>query len=109
MVSASGCNVDIVVDSKLSIWSRERNKNRIAALNLQKGITRAPQIINKWIGARKRGEGTLPASIVDRQSGFKVLAGADAFIADLRAESGEQSRPLRIAAVVNVETAVSDL
>src|SRR5215471_3775816 len=51
----------------------------------------------------------LAASIVKRQAGFENLAGADAFVTDLRAHPGEQPRPLRIAAVVNVEAALPDL
>src|SRR5262245_65606861 len=53
--------------------------------------------------------GISAASIVKRQAGFEKLAGADAFVTDLRADPGEQPRPLRIAAVVDVEAALPDL
>src|SRR5262245_59036053 len=53
--------------------------------------------------------GISAASIVKRQAGFEKLAGADAFVTDLRADPGEQPRPLWIAAVVDVETALPDL
>src|SRR5262245_33096525 len=53
--------------------------------------------------------GISAASIVKRQAGFENLAGADAFVTYLSAYPGEQPRPLRIAAVVDVEAALPDM
>ena len=87
---------------------------RMAALNLSKGITFAPQIINKWTARAQApewggGGGILPASVVKRQAGFENLAGADAFVTDLSADPCEQPGALRIAAVVYVKAALPDL
>jgi hypothetical protein len=47
--------------------------------------------------------------IVKGQTGFENLTGADALITNLRVHPGEKARPLRVAAVVYVEAALSDL
>jgi hypothetical protein len=97
----------IANDTKVAI-------RRMAALNLSKGITFAPQN-HKQVdrtGASAGGgaaAGILPASVVKRQAGFENLAGADAFVTDLSADPGEQPGALRIAAVVYVKAALPDL
>src|SRR5215471_5990075 len=60
-------------------------------------------------GLRSRRRRLSPASIIKRQAGFENLTGANAFFTDLRADPGEQPPPLRIASVVDVEAALSDL
>ena len=85
---------------------------QMAASNRSRALHARRKIINKWADARKRWRGApgiSAASIVKSQAGFEKLAGADAFVTNLRANPGEQPRPLRIAAVVDVEAALPDL
>jgi hypothetical protein len=86
---------------------------RMAALNLSKGITFAPQnhkqVDRTGASAGGGAAGISPASVVKRQAGFENLAGADAFVTDLSADPGEQPGALRIAAVVYVKAALPDL
>jgi hypothetical protein len=114
MVSASRWNVGIIVDSNLK-GAYERNEScdlPNGGVNIdQRALHARRKIINKWADARKRWRSARisAASIVKRQAGFEKLTGADAFVTDLRADPGEQPRPLRIAAVVDVEAALPDL
>jgi hypothetical protein len=94
MVSASRCNLDIVVDSNLK-RNCERNKScdpPNGGVESIKGHYARRKIINKWVDARKAGgrrAGIPPASVIKRQAGFEKLTGADAFVTDLRADPGE--------------------
>src|SRR5215471_624226 len=100
MVSASRWNVGLLLIATLNGIANETKVAiyRMAALNRSKGIKRARQI-HKQVGgcAQAPAAVILAASIVKRQAGFENLAGADAFVTDLRAHPGEQPRPLRIA------------
>lgn len=115
MVSASRWNVGIVVGSNLKRVC-EQNESRFppnGGVESIKGHYTRSKIINKWTARAQAPEaaaaGISPASVVKRQAGFEYLAGPDAFITDLSANPGEQPRPLRIAAVVDVEAALPDM
>src|SRR5215813_10659008 len=84
----------------------------MGALNRSKGITRAPhnhKQVDRCAQAPEWRPGISSTSIVKRQAGFEEFTGADAFVTYLRADPGEQPRPLRITAVMDVEAALPDM